>query len=109
MLNYCTILSLFLTVFFFFFVLFDLSSFFFFFFFNDTATTEIYTLSLHDALPILAHYYSFAAFHLDRNFEVKEAIGDFKRYLSLPEKSLNLNILKMVPADLSYKIGRAHV
>src|SRR6266700_5741848 len=28
------------------------SCFFFFFFFNDTATTEIYTLSLHDALPI---------------------------------------------------------
>src|SRR2546425_8915204 len=28
------------------------SSFFLFFFFNDTATTEIYTLSLHDALPI---------------------------------------------------------
>src|SRR2546426_2254613 len=27
-------------------------SLFFFFFFNDTATTEIYTLSLHDALPI---------------------------------------------------------
>src|SRR2546426_12786294 len=26
---------------------------FYFFFFNDTATTEIYTLSLHDALPIL--------------------------------------------------------
>ena len=26
--------------------------FFFYFFFNDTATTEIYTLSLHDALPI---------------------------------------------------------
>src|SRR5882762_4331203 len=29
-----------------------ISVFFFFFFFNDTATTEIYTLSLHDALPI---------------------------------------------------------
>src|SRR5476649_3096467 len=28
---------------------------FFFFFFNDTATTEIYTLSLHDALPIFLH------------------------------------------------------
>src|SRR2546430_15011054 len=27
----------------------------FFFFFNDTATTEIYTLSLHDALPIWFH------------------------------------------------------
>src|SRR5256885_15744213 len=31
-----------------------LPSVFFFFFFNDTATTEIYTLSLHDALPIFA-------------------------------------------------------
>src|SRR3712207_7332816 len=30
----------------------DHSSLFSFFFFNDTATTEIYTLSLHDALPI---------------------------------------------------------
>src|SRR2546428_7290756 len=28
---------------------------FIFFFFNDTATTEIYTLSLHDALPICRH------------------------------------------------------
>src|SRR2546429_6068265 len=37
--------SLLLTFFFYF-------LFFFFFFFNDTATTEIYTLSLHDALPI---------------------------------------------------------
>ena len=40
---YCVLV---VVVFFFFF-------FFSFFFFNDTATTEIYTLSLHDALPIL--------------------------------------------------------
>src|SRR2546429_5552053 len=33
-----------------------LISLFFFFFFNDTATTEIYTLSLHDALPIYVNY-----------------------------------------------------
>src|SRR6267142_6307941 len=33
--------------------------FFFFFFFNDTATTEIYTLSLHDALPILPLFLGF--------------------------------------------------
>src|SRR3712207_8812802 len=31
------------------------------FFFNDTATTEIYTLSLHDALPILSRPYSHCA------------------------------------------------
>src|SRR2546427_4972435 len=34
--------------------MFDLGFDFVFFFFNDTATTEIYTLSLHDALPICA-------------------------------------------------------
>ena len=40
-----------LRIFYFYFLLF-FYFFFIFFFFNDTATTEIYTLSLHDALPI---------------------------------------------------------
>src|SRR6266702_8988818 len=44
-----TFLLKFLSILFFYFFYFI---FFFFFFFNDTATTEIYTLSLHDALPI---------------------------------------------------------
>src|SRR5436189_5332942 len=37
----------------------------YFFFFNDTATTEIYTLSLHDALPISINnvFRKFSAFH----------------------------------------------
>src|SRR2546425_2964591 len=35
----------------------------FFFFFNDTATTEIYTLSLHDALPIYRNVYCVTAHH----------------------------------------------
>src|SRR5256886_17044835 len=34
------------------FTIYNQSLFLYFFFFNDTATTEIYTLSLHDALPI---------------------------------------------------------
>src|SRR5260370_42498395 len=39
--------------------------FLFFFFFNDTATTEIYTLSLHDALPILVVFFiAFRWIHL---------------------------------------------
>ena len=58
-------MSFFLLFFFFFFVLLFLFFFFFFlyffilfffFFFNDTATTEIYTLSLHDALPISGNF-----------------------------------------------------
>src|SRR3712207_8616515 len=35
----------------------------FFFFFNDTATTEIYTLSLHDALPI--YYFQYVATNIE--------------------------------------------
>ena len=46
------------------------------FFFNDTATTEIYTLSLHDALPIYEMYRKFATgsggFGSDLNFEPSE-------------------------------------
>ena len=38
-----------------------------FFFFNDTATTEIYTLSLHDALPIYTHPNLSQAFGVDFN------------------------------------------
>src|SRR5438874_9139110 len=41
------------------------SLFCFFFFFNDTATTEIYTLSLHDALPI---YKMLCSVDLSRNW-----------------------------------------
>src|SRR5258708_18303226 len=52
-------------------------SFLFFFFFNDTATTEIYPLSLHDALPILDRLLSGCARHgmTAREHETFRAIG----------------------------------
>src|SRR3989442_16016017 len=37
-----------------------------FFFFNDTATTEIYTLSLHDALPIYIHHHPLGGREVER-------------------------------------------
>src|SRR3989475_9396000 len=58
------------------------------FFFNDTATTEIYTLSLHDALPIyraVADYYE-AVVHagadtkLAANWVINEVLGDAKTH-----------------------------
>src|SRR3712207_8779016 len=67
-----------------------MSCFCFFFFFNDTATTEIYTLSLHDALPIfvgmvqallITRHMLFVGFSLtDDNFhriayDVRSALG----------------------------------
>src|SRR5438067_4840605 len=47
---------------------------FYFFFFNDTATTEIYTLSLHDALPI----YHAAAGRVARIYP-RERAGDLEK------------------------------
>src|SRR5438094_6513913 len=41
----------------------------FFFFFNDTATTEIYTLSLHDALPI---HHRGRGGHEEESFQVQD-------------------------------------
>src|SRR2546422_9609835 len=59
----------------------SISFFFFFFFFNDTATTEIYTLSLHDALPISQQFKAgipsdFQVGTVDQRF--KESFGDRK-------------------------------
>src|SRR2546427_5324293 len=56
----------------------------FFFFFNDTATTEIYTLSLHDALPI-----SFEAKLKDWRYALDQAYRNtcfaHKSYVVVPE------------------------
>src|SRR5579862_9582520 len=54
----------------------------FFFFFNDTATTEIYTLSLHDALPITPR----DTFCLSRS-----GLRTFCKELSVDRKSTRLN------------------
>src|SRR2546426_7797665 len=48
---------------------------FFFFFFNDTATTEIYTLSLHDALPISGLNVAPSKLTLHGNFYYGKALG----------------------------------
>src|SRR2546430_17048203 len=58
----------------------------FFFFFNDTATTEIYTLSLHDALPILLFTPGFST-----ALEVSEIAG---RGVGLDVVKRNLQALK---------------
>ena len=69
-----------------------LGVFFFFFFFNDTATTEIYTLSLHDALPICERRISSQRSGVFRQSTVRPA-----RYTTAAAPSRAL------------EIGRAHV
>src|SRR2546422_10730756 len=59
-------------------LLFSLLFIFSFFFFNDTATTEIYTLSLHDALPIsLLDFFHFTAAFVGRLLQCGHHLGDF--------------------------------
>src|SRR3712207_8939162 len=81
---------------------------FFFFFFNDTATTEIYTLSLHDALPICGiqgrlgelRLYSESGTHYRTAFATrfsKQAV----QHLLLDRKSTRLNSSH---ANISYAV-----
>lgn len=45
--------------------------------------------------------------HIDKSFIIREAIGDYRRYLSLPEGTMELNILKMVSRSVSISLGNA--
>ena len=66
--------------------------FFFFFLFNDTATTEIYTLSLHDALPICL------------SEQLEHCLEMWEEYASQNE-SLSAQLSGLEETE----IGRAHV
>src|SRR3712207_7054949 len=77
-----------------------------FFFFNDTATTEIYTLSLHDALPICD--FAAAIAELDKAIaqrkdfaEAYHARGGFKMMTGEDRKSTRLNSSH---ANISYAV-----
>src|SRR3712207_8649795 len=88
-----------------------------FFFFNDTATTEIYTLSLHDALPIcnfaskstsardLRHFFGTDDWYTDRDsnaYQLPTFLGnhDMGRF-GLDRKSTRLNSSH---ANISYAV-----
>src|SRR6266496_2085105 len=69
----------------------------FFFFFNDTATIEIYTLSLHDALPI-------------RRTETRLAeiaAGDFSRHVEVPNRD-EIGVLAANVNRMNDELGRLY-
>src|SRR5467141_1003084 len=74
------------------------SFFFFFFFFNDTATTEIYTLSLHDALPIPPEL---SQPRFDDRFTVSTASGLAAANAARPRQS------DLLPTNPDARIARA--
>src|SRR3712207_9221169 len=70
-----------------------------FFFFNDTATTEIYTLSLHDALPICARRAGRAARGSGR------VAGAMRTRVAVLH-GVNLDVLERRPPELDRKSTR---
>src|SRR5574343_1322707 len=82
----------------------------FFFFFNDTATTEIYTLSLHDALPISQLGVKAACLNSTLDWREAQAIeqqmfaGQIDLVYIAPERLLNERTLAML--DSLYEAGK---
>src|SRR6266404_7337940 len=80
-------------------------SFFFclFFFFNDTATTEIYTLSLHDALPISA-VFAFGAALTDRFLSLGNIVNVYEQSTDLALVSLG-QTLAILTGGIDLSVG----
>src|SRR3712207_8282086 len=73
-----------------------------FFFFNDTATTEIYTLSLHDALPILTIHRIYNGWFFVGRPTLEELRHDLREIMrSRDRKSTRLNSSH---ANISYAV-----
>ncbi len=49
--------------------------------------------------------YQYAGILIDKDFEVKQAVGAFKNFISFPEGSFNFNLLKLVPSDLAVALS----
>ncbi|RDC63195.1 CheR family methyltransferase [Adhaeribacter pallidiroseus] len=47
----------------------------------------------------------YAAVYVNQNFDVIHGAGDYNKYLTLPDKALTMNLLKMVPPDLALNLG----
>src|SRR2546430_12459831 len=79
-----------------------------FFFFNDTATTEIYTLSLHDALPIYSGCLSLVrvVFQMSKNTDWLPCRNAEWKYSSVPsnERDRKSTRLNSSHSQISYAV-----
>lgn len=53
----------------------------------------------------LLEEHQFAGIFIDKDFDIKQAIGNFKAYLNFPEEHFHFNLLKLVPQDLSIALS----
>ena len=50
---------------------------------------------------VLTEDLSFVVLHIDAAFEIRETIGPYEKFLTLPRRQLHLNLLRMVPSTIS--------
>ncbi|WP_341837830.1 chemotaxis protein CheB [Chitinophaga pollutisoli] len=60
-----------------------------------------------DTRRVLTEDLGFVACYIDRNFEIRETIGNYEQMLALPKKILNLNLVRMLPAATGMAIDKA--
>ena len=46
------------------------------------------------------------ALYIDRNFEIRETMGNYEELLTLPKRILNLNLMRMLPQDLAIMLNK---
>ena len=54
-----------------------------------------------DFRQVLTEDMSFVALYIDSAFEIRETIGPYEKFLTLPRRQLHLNLLRMVPSGIS--------
>ncbi|MBS1664404.1 MAG: PAS domain-containing protein [Bacteroidetes bacterium] len=63
--------------------------------------TRSQSLLWDDFKQILTEDLTFVALYIDGNFEIRETVGPYEKFLTLPRRQLHLNLLRMVPSSVS--------
>jgi two-component system CheB/CheR fusion protein len=69
---------------------------------KDTRSQSILWDDFKEVLTDDLHY---VVLYIDANFEIKETIGNYARFLTLPRKQLRLNLLQMLPSNVSLRLS----
>lgn len=63
--------------------------------------TRSQSLLWDDFRQVLTEDLNFVVLYVDANFEIRETIGPYEKFLTLPRRQLHLNLLRMVPSSIS--------
>ena len=67
--------------------------------------TRSQSLLWDDFRQVLTEDMSYVVLYIDANFDIRETIGPYEKFLTLPRRQLHLNLLRMVPPTISILIS----